>query len=111
MASHQNNAGNNGANGSKGQQTRKQEQDEEFTNCLREYIALSEEFHVAISFKYFCNIKHPEWYEPQVSVDKKVKVPRKNVLVKILLLLKMRKMLTLHMFLLLQMSTWMLMRP
>jgi hypothetical protein len=28
-----------------------------------------------------CTIKHPEWYEPQVSMDKKVKVPRKKVLV------------------------------
>jgi hypothetical protein len=34
-----------------------------------------------MSFKDFCTIKHPEWYEPQVSVDKKVKVPRKKVLV------------------------------
>jgi hypothetical protein len=55
--------------------------DEEFTDCLREYMVLSETFHAAMSFKDFCTIKHPEWYEPQVSVDKKVKVPRKKVLV------------------------------
>jgi hypothetical protein len=44
-------------------------------------MAHSESFHVSMSFKDFCTIKHPEWYEPQVSVDKKVKVPRKKVLV------------------------------
>jgi hypothetical protein len=84
MENNQNNAGNNGAHGSKGQRTRnqrQQEQDEEFTDCLREYMVLGEAFHVAMSFKDFCTIKHPEWYEPQVSVDKKVKVPRKKVLV------------------------------
>jgi len=66
MASHQINAGNNGASGSKGQQTRQQDKDEEFTNCLREYMVLSEAFQTTMSFKYFCTIKHPEWYEPQV---------------------------------------------
>jgi hypothetical protein len=42
-------------------------------------MVLSEAFHVAMSFKDFCTIKHPEWYEPQVSMDKKVKVPREKV--------------------------------
>ena len=28
-----------------------------------------------MSFKDFCTIKHPEWYEPQLSGDKKGKVP------------------------------------
>jgi hypothetical protein len=93
MESHQNNAGNNGASGSKRQQTRHKGQDEEFTNCLREYMVLSEAFHTTMSFKDFCTIKHPEWYEPQVSVDKKVKVPRKKVLVsEDLMLLKLRMM-------------------
>jgi hypothetical protein len=46
---------------------------------LREYQELSATFHADMSFKDFCTIKHPEWYEPQVSVDKKVKVPRKKV--------------------------------
>jgi hypothetical protein len=69
-------------------------------------------FHIAMSFKDFCTIKHPEWYEPQVSVDKKVKVPRKKVLAsKGSDALKIRKIFTLHMFLLLQISTWTLMRP
>jgi hypothetical protein len=43
-------------------------------------MALSEAFHVAMPFKDFFTIKHPKWYEPQVSMDKKVKVPRKKVL-------------------------------
>jgi hypothetical protein len=84
MENNQNNAGNNGACGSKGKQTRnqrQQEQDEEFIYCLREYMVLSKAFHIAMSFGYFCTIKHPEWYEPQVSMDKEVKVPRKKVLV------------------------------
>jgi hypothetical protein len=81
MASHRNNARNNGASGSKGKQTRQQEKDEEFTYCLREYMVLSKAFHATMSFKDFFNIKHPKWYEPQVSLDKKVKVPRKNLLV------------------------------
>jgi len=34
-----------------------------------------------MSFKDFFTIKYPKWYERQVLVDKKVKVPRKNVLV------------------------------
>jgi hypothetical protein len=62
----------------RGNKTRHKGQDEEFTDCLREYMALSEAFHTTMSFKDFCTIKHPEWYEPQVSVDKKVKVPRKR---------------------------------
>ena len=48
---------------------------------MREYQELGATFHATISFKDFCTIKHPKWYEPQVSVDKKVKVPRKKVLV------------------------------
>ena len=81
MESNKKKAGNNGASGSKGQQTRQQDKDEEFTNCLREYMVLSEAFQVAMSFKYFFTIKHPEWYEPQGSMDNKVKLPRKKVLV------------------------------
>jgi hypothetical protein len=81
MESHQNNVGNNGVSGSKEQQTRQQGQDEEFTVCLREYMVLGEAFQTAMSLKDFCTIKHHEWYEPQVSVDNKVKVPRKKVLV------------------------------
>jgi hypothetical protein len=84
MENNQNNAGNNGARHSKAQRTRnqsQQEDDEEFTYCLREYMALGEAFYAAMSIKDFCTIKHPEWYEPQVSMDKKVKVPRKKVLV------------------------------
>jgi hypothetical protein len=41
-------------------------------------MELSEAFQVAIPFKDFCTIKHPEWYEPQLSVEKTVKVPRKR---------------------------------
>jgi hypothetical protein len=72
MESHQNNVGNNGVIGSKRKQTRQKGQDEEFTYCLREYMELSEAFHATMSFKYFCTIKNPEWYESQVSVDNKV---------------------------------------
>jgi hypothetical protein len=75
---------NNGTCGSRGQQTRnrrQQEQDEEFIDCLREYMVLSEAFHATMMFNDFFTIKHHKWYEPQVSVDKKVKVPRKMVLV------------------------------
>jgi hypothetical protein len=43
-------------------------------------MELSEAFYAAMSFKDVCTIKHPEWYEPQVSVDKKVKVPREKVI-------------------------------
>jgi hypothetical protein len=43
-------------------------------------MALSDEFHTIMSFKDFCTIKHPEWYEPQVLVGNKVKMPRKKVL-------------------------------
>jgi hypothetical protein len=78
MASLQNNAGINGASGSKRQQTGHKRHDEEFADCLREYQELGPAFHADMSFKDFCTIKHPEWYEPQVSVDKKVKVPRKK---------------------------------
>ena len=46
---------------------------------MREYQELGMEFHADMSFKDFCTIKHPEWYGPQVSMDKKVKVPRKKV--------------------------------
>jgi hypothetical protein len=60
----QNNAGINGANGSKGQQTEQKRHDEEFTNCLREYQELGPGFHADMSFKDFCTIKHPKWYEP-----------------------------------------------
>jgi hypothetical protein len=73
MASHQNIAGNNGASGSKRQQTRQKGHDEDFTDFLREYMVLSEAFHATMSFKYFFTIKHLEWYEPKVSVDKKKK--------------------------------------
>jgi hypothetical protein len=78
MASLQNNAGINGASGSKRQQTGQKRHDEEFADCLREYQELGPTFHADMSFKDFCTVKHPEWYEPQVSVDKKVKVPRKK---------------------------------
>jgi hypothetical protein len=44
-------------------------QDEEFTDCLREYMALGEAFYTAMTFKEFCTIKHPEWYEPQLAAD------------------------------------------
>jgi len=44
-------------------------------------MALSETFHVAMSLNYFCTIKHPKWYETHVSMEKRVKMPRKNVLV------------------------------
>jgi hypothetical protein len=43
-------------------------------------MELSEAFHASRSFNDFFTIKHPKWYEPQVSMDKKVKVPRENVL-------------------------------
>jgi hypothetical protein len=84
MENNKNNVGNNGSCGSKGKRTRnerQQEKDEEFTDCLSEYMVLSKEFHADMLFKDFCTIKHPEWYEPQVSMDKKVKMPRKKVLV------------------------------
>ena len=61
MASLQNYTGINGAN-------------EEFANCLRQYQELGTEFHANMSFKDFCTIKHPEWYEPQIWGDKKGKV-------------------------------------
>jgi hypothetical protein len=67
MENNQNKVGNNGDRGSKWQQTRNQRQqnkDEEFTYCLSEYMALSEAFHVAMSFHDFYTIKHPECYEP-----------------------------------------------
>jgi hypothetical protein len=73
MANNQNNAENNGARGSKGQRTRnqrQQKQNEKFTDCFREYMALSKVFHAAMSFKDFRTIIHPEWYEPQISMDK-----------------------------------------
>jgi hypothetical protein len=44
-------------------------------------MMLSEAFHASMSFMDFYTIKHPKWYEPQVSVDKKVKVVMKKVLV------------------------------
>jgi hypothetical protein len=78
MESLQNNAGINVASGSKRQQTGQKGHDEEFANYLREYWELGTTFHVDMSFKDFCTIKHPKWYEPQVSVNK-VKVPRKKV--------------------------------
>jgi hypothetical protein len=73
MASLQNNAGINGVSGSKRQQTG-QKGHEEFADCSRRYQELGTEFHTDISFKHFCTIKHLQWYEPQVSVDKKRKV-------------------------------------
>jgi len=79
MAGLQNNVGINGASGSKRQQTRQKGHDKEFADCLREYEELGTTFHADMSFKDFCTVKHPEWYEPQVLVDKKVKVPRKKV--------------------------------
>jgi len=48
---------------------------------LGECMALSDAFNAIMSFKDFYTIKHPKWYEPQVSLDNKVKVPRKKVLV------------------------------
>jgi hypothetical protein len=78
MAILQNNAGINGANGSKKQQTKQKRHEEEFTNCLREYRELGSTFHADMSFKDFCTIKHPESYEPQLSVDKKGMVPTKK---------------------------------
>jgi hypothetical protein len=57
----QNNARINGAN-------------EDFTDCLREYQELGPAFHKDMSFKDFFTIKHPEWYEPQLSGNKKGKV-------------------------------------
>jgi hypothetical protein len=39
------------------------------------------EFRATMSFKDFFTIKHPEWYEPKILVENKVKVPRKKVLV------------------------------
>ena len=74
MSSHKNNAGNNGASGSKRQQIGHKGNDEEFTYYLREYMVLSEPFHATMSFKDFYTIKHPEWYEPQLSGNKKGKV-------------------------------------
>jgi hypothetical protein len=47
---------------------------EEFANCLRQYQELGTEFHADMSFKDYCTIKHPEWYEPQLSGHKKGKV-------------------------------------
>jgi hypothetical protein len=44
-------------------------QDEEFTNCLREHMALGEAFYTAMTFKEFFTIKHPEWYEPQLAAN------------------------------------------
>jgi hypothetical protein len=44
-------------------------QDEEFTDCLREYMVFGEAFYTAMTFKEFCTIKHPEWYEPQLAAD------------------------------------------
>jgi hypothetical protein len=44
-------------------------------------MVLSEAFHIAMSFKYFFTIKYSEWYEPQLSLDKKVKLSRKKELV------------------------------
>jgi hypothetical protein len=61
MESLQNNARINGANA-------------KFTDCLRECQELGLAFHTDMSFKDFCTIKHPEWYEPQLSGNKKGKV-------------------------------------
>jgi hypothetical protein len=44
-------------------------------------LAFSEAFHTTMSFKDFFTIQHPEWYKPQVSMEKKVNVSRKKVLV------------------------------
>jgi hypothetical protein len=74
MTSLQNNTGINGASGSKRQQIGHKGHDEEFANCLRQYQELGTEFHANMSFKDFCTIKHPEWYEPQLLGDKKGKV-------------------------------------
>ena len=32
-------------------------------------MALGEAFYTAMTFKEFCTIKHPEWYEPQLGAD------------------------------------------
>jgi hypothetical protein len=63
MASLQNNARINGAN-------------EEFTDCLREYQELGTAFHTDMSFKDFCTIKHPEWYEPLLRYTMTVRMRR-----------------------------------
>jgi len=44
-------------------------------------MVLTEAFHESMSFKDFFTIKHPEWYETKVLVNKKVNMPRKKVLV------------------------------
>jgi hypothetical protein len=44
-------------------------------------MELSNPFHIAMSFKDFFTIKNPQLFEPQVSMNKKVKVPMKKVLV------------------------------
>ena len=74
MTSLQNNTRINGASGSKRQQTGQKRHDEEFANCLGQYQELGTKFHADMSFKDFWTIKHPEWYEPQLSGDKKGKV-------------------------------------
>jgi len=43
--------------------------DEEFTDWLREYMELAEAVYTAMTFKEFCIIKCPEWYEPQLAAE------------------------------------------
>lgn len=45
------------------------EQDEEITDCVREYMAQSEAFCAATSFKEFFTIKHAELYETYRCYD------------------------------------------
>ena len=40
-------------------------QDDDITTCFREYQALGKELHAIVSFRDFCIIKHPEWYEEE----------------------------------------------
>ena len=42
---------------------------DDVTICIREYMENSEAFHAATSFKEFCTIKHPEWYEAYKCYD------------------------------------------
>jgi hypothetical protein len=64
-----------GPTGSKRKQIGNKGHDEELANCLRQYQELGTKFHANMSFKDFYTIKHPEWYEPQISGDKKGNVP------------------------------------
>jgi hypothetical protein len=60
IASLQNNARINRVSGSKRKQTGQKRHDEDFADFLREYQELGLAFHVEMSFKDFCTVKHPE---------------------------------------------------